>query len=99
MEASERLIQKVLHYNVKMLGKHIRMLAELTQSSPVVPRRAGLDQFEGELVVMPRQRVQELVEQMESHLEMIRIGLEELASPGTHGWAKWQIVDGNQSIG
>jgi len=99
VKAPERAIREVLEHDVKMVGKQIRMLAELTQGSPVVRRRTDLAECEAEFVVLPRQRVQELVDQMELELGSIRCLLEELAAPGTHGWAKWQIVGDDERVG
>jgi hypothetical protein len=98
MKIPQRLVLKVLEGDLKMLDKQIRMLAELTQNAPVLRRTTDLTQTEIEIVAMPRQRVQEFVEQMKLELYLVRRGLGALAAPGTHVWPGFEIVAEDQEI-
>jgi hypothetical protein len=76
-EHSDKLLE-VVKRDLSLLEKQVRMLSELADTAPGIDRtqERGKREDESEFVVVHRQRIYEIVEQMKSQLGLIRFGLE-----------------------
>lgn len=101
MKAASQLVCRVLQREVRLLAKQIEMLANLAENAPVARQKlesADEKAIEVEISLLPKEELEQLLEKMKEELSQIRIGIEELAEPGSHSWANWEIVGDDQNL-
>jgi hypothetical protein len=78
VEKDSLAILATFRHPLGLMEKQIRLLAELADASPMVDQKEG-PEVEAEFVIVHRQRMRELIEQLRLQVAVMRSGLDATA--------------------